>query len=45
MADRIAVELKDVSKVFPAGRGAQGVTAVNAMNLQILRGEFFTFLW
>lgn len=40
----VAVELKDVSKVFPAGRGAQRVTAVNAMNLQILRGEFFTFL-
>ena len=44
MADRVAVELKGVSKVFPAGRGAQRVTAVNAMNLQILRGEFFTFL-
>lgn len=44
MADGVAVELKGVSKVFPAGRGAQRVTAVNAMNLQILRGEFFTFL-
>jgi spermidine/putrescine transport system ATP-binding protein len=44
MADPVAVELKGVSKVFPAGRGSQRITAVNTMYLQILRGEFFTFL-
>lgn len=45
MAPEYAVELRSVSKVFPARR-QQGreVTAVNDINLQIAPGEFFTLL-
>ena len=40
-----AVELHDVIKAFPAGRGSdEGVTAVNRVNLEIRPGEFFTLL-
>ena len=39
-----AVELRDVTKIFPAGRGVDEVTAVQRMNLGIPSGEFFTFL-
>lgn len=38
------VELKNVTKIFEAGRATQAVTAVDDMNLQIKEGEFFTFL-
>jgi spermidine/putrescine transport system ATP-binding protein len=39
-----AVELRDVTKTFPAGRGSQAVTAVSTLNLTIHEGEFFTLL-
>jgi spermidine/putrescine transport system ATP-binding protein len=39
-----AVKLHDVTKIFPAGRGVDEVTAVQRMNLGIPSGEFFTFL-
>lgn len=39
-----AVELQQVTKIFPARRGRQAVTAVHAVNLQIMPGEFFTLL-
>jgi spermidine/putrescine transport system ATP-binding protein len=39
------VELQQVSKVFPAGRGSEAeVYAVREMNLDIAPGEFFTLL-
>ncbi len=42
----LAVELKDVSKVFVAKRGAafEDIQAVNHMDLDIHAGEFFTLL-
>lgn len=40
-----AIELCDVTKVFPARRKQRGeVTAVRQVNLQIAQGEFFTLL-
>ena len=39
-----AVELQDVTKLFPGGRGSAEVTAVARMNLTIPQGEFFTLL-
>ncbi|HEX9921317.1 MAG TPA: ABC transporter ATP-binding protein [Anaerolineae bacterium] len=39
-----AVELRDVTKVFPGTRGASEVMAVDHINLGIKRGEFFTIL-
>ncbi len=40
-----AVELKNVSKVFPAmARGEDSLAAVNSIDLQIRQGEFFTLL-
>jgi spermidine/putrescine transport system ATP-binding protein len=42
MADN-AIELKDVTKQFPAPNG-EVVTAVERMNLDIQNGEFFSFL-
>jgi spermidine/putrescine transport system ATP-binding protein len=39
-----AVELINVTKTFPAGRGSEAVTAVSNLNLPIAEGEFFTLL-
>ncbi len=40
-----AVELKEVTKVFPGSRGStEVVTAVNRVSLKIKQGEFFTLL-
>jgi len=39
-----AVELRDVTKLFPGGRGGGEITAVARMNLSIPQGEFFTLL-
>ncbi len=45
MAPEFAVELRSVSKVFPARRQhGREVTAVNDVNLHIAPGEFFTLL-
>ena len=44
MTEPFAVELKNVTKRFPAGRGVAEVVAVDTMNLTIPQGEFFTFL-
>ncbi len=45
MAPEYAVELRSVSKVFPARRQkGRETTAVNAISLQIAPGEFFTLL-
>jgi spermidine/putrescine transport system ATP-binding protein len=39
-----AVELKNVTKVFSAGRSSEAVTAVKEMDLNISPNEFFTLL-
>jgi spermidine/putrescine transport system ATP-binding protein len=39
-----SVELRNVSKRFSSGRGAETVDAVREANLAIRRGEFFTLL-
>lgn len=39
-----AVELKNVTKVFDAGRSSEAVTAVKEMDLNISPNEFFTLL-
>lgn len=39
-----AVELRDVTKLFPGGRGGGEITAVARMKLSIPQGEFFTLL-
>jgi spermidine/putrescine transport system ATP-binding protein len=39
-----AVELRDVTKLFPGGRGGGEITAVARMNLSIPQGEFFPLL-
>ena len=39
-----AVELRNVAKVFPAGRAEHEVAAVNGISLIIPSGEFFTLL-
>jgi spermidine/putrescine transport system ATP-binding protein len=39
-----AIELKDVTKIFPGARGSSPVVAVDHLNLQIKPGEFFTLL-
>jgi spermidine/putrescine transport system ATP-binding protein len=41
---KTVVELRDVTKIFPAGRGSEAVTAVSTLNLEIQEGEFFTML-
>ncbi|MCA9921090.1 MAG: ABC transporter ATP-binding protein [Anaerolineales bacterium] len=45
MKSDAAIELRDVTKVFPSQRKTrQDVTAVHQVNLQIMSGEFFTLL-
>ncbi|MCB9419794.1 MAG: ABC transporter ATP-binding protein [Ardenticatenaceae bacterium] len=45
MKSDVAIELCDVTKVFPSPRKTrQEVTAVHEVNLQIMPGEFFTLL-
>jgi spermidine/putrescine transport system ATP-binding protein len=39
-----AVQLKHVTKVFPAGRGTEAVVAVDDLTIDIPNGEFFTML-
>ena len=39
-----AIELRNIAKVFPAGRAEHEVAAVNGVSLIIRTGEFFTLL-
>ncbi|MEX2504784.1 MAG: ABC transporter ATP-binding protein, partial [Egicoccus sp.] len=39
-----AVALRGVTKQFPGGKGAEPVTAVDAIDLEIVDGEFFSLL-